>query len=155
MPTTYGSGSTGLRVTAYAGVPTDDALGLTEDGIRAVVEEFYRRARGDDLLGPVFEAHVASWEAHLTRMTDFWSAALLRTGRYSGRPIEAHRAIEGLGPHHFDRWLALFEETVHDLHTPREAEAYLSRARLMREGMVKVLGRGARWGQDPEVPQAR
>ena len=33
--------------------------------------------------------------AHLARMTDFWSAALLRTGRYSGRPVERHRSIEG------------------------------------------------------------
>ena len=50
--------------------------------------------RRDERLGPVFEAHVHEWDVHLARMTDFWSAALLRSGRYSGRPVERHRAID-------------------------------------------------------------
>jgi hemoglobin len=107
--------------------------------IRDVVEEFYRRARRDDRLGPVFESHVDSWDVHLARMVDFWSAALLRTGRYSGRPVERHRAIEGLGLEHFDRWIALFEATVRDLCAPAEAAAFLARGVRMREGMTRSL----------------
>ena len=76
-------------------------------------------------------------------MTDFWSAALLRTGRYSGRPVEQHRAIDGLSRGHFDRWIELFEATVRDLCPAREAEAFLVRARRMRDAMTKVLGLGA------------
>ena len=56
----------GLGVTEYVGIPHADAEGITEDGIRAVVKEFYRRARRDDRLGPVFEAHIEEWETHLT-----------------------------------------------------------------------------------------
>jgi hemoglobin len=133
----------GLAITEGRGVPHADAEGITEERIRAVVVEFYRRARRDDRLGPVFEAHVGDWCTHLGRMTDFWSAALLRTGRYSGRPVERHREIEGLDAGHFDRWVELFEETVRDLCPPREANAFLSRARRMREGMTKVLGLAA------------
>ena len=107
--------------------------------IRDVVEEFYRRARLDDRLGPVFESHVDDWDDHLGRLADFWSAALLRTGRYSGRPIEVHRAIDGLGLGHFDRWAELFEATVRDLCPPAQAEAFLARARRMRDAMTKVL----------------
>ena len=106
-----------------AGVPRDrrpdaDAEGITEDRIRAVVVEFYRRARLDDRLGPVFEEHVRGWDEHLDRMTDFWSAALLRTGRYSGSPVERHGEIDGLAVGHFDRWIDLFEATVRDLCPP-------------------------------------
>jgi hemoglobin len=140
MSTSVHTGSHGMVMTAYPAMPCDDAEGITEGGIRAVVEEFYRRARRDDRLGPVFEAHIEQWERHLTRMTDFWSAALLRTGRYSGRPVETHRSIEGLDARHFDRWISLFEETVRDLCPPAEVEAYLVRARRMREGMTRVLG---------------
>jgi hemoglobin len=136
------SRSYGLPVTEGLGVPHSDAEGVTEDQIRAVVVEFYRRARRDDLLGPVFETHVHGWDEHLGRMTDFWSAALLRTGRYSGRPVERHREIDGLSAGHFDRWIGLFEDTVRDLCPPREAKAFLVRARRMREGMTKVLGLG-------------
>lgn len=140
MALSYPTRPYGLATTEGLGVPHADAEGVTEDRIRAVVVEFYRRARRDDRLGPVFEAHVGEWDAHLARMTDFWSAALLRTGRYSGRPVERHREIDGLSAGRFDRWVELFEDTVRDLCPPREAEAFLVRARRMREGMTKVLG---------------
>ncbi|HMB04520.1 MAG TPA: group III truncated hemoglobin [Isosphaeraceae bacterium] len=140
MALSYPTRPYGLATTEGLGVPHADAEGVTEDRIRAVVVEFYRRVRRDVRLGPVFEAHVGAWGAHLARMTDFWSAALLRTGRYSGRPVERHREIDGLSAGHFDRWVELFEDTVRDLCPPREAEAFLVRARRMREGMTKVLG---------------
>lgn len=136
--------SYGLPITEGAGIPYPDAEGISEELIRSVVVEFYRRARRDPSLGPVFESYVQSWDVHLDRMTDFWSAALLRTGRYSGRPVEQHRAIDNLSSAHFSRWLDLFDATVHDLCSPPEAEAFLIRARRMREGMVKVLRLGSK-----------
>jgi hemoglobin len=132
--------SYGLSVTEQAGTPHHDAEGITQKLIHDVVVEFYERARRDTQLGPVFEARVDDWEAHLSRMTDFWSAALLRTGRYSGRPVEHHRAIPSLTARHFDRWVELFEATVRDLCSPRDAEAFLVRAQRMRDGMTMVLG---------------
>ena len=140
MAPLYPTRSYGLATTEGPGIPHADAEGVSEDLIRVVVDEFYRRARWDDRLGPVFEAHVGEWDVHLARMTDFWSAALLRTGRYSGRPVERHRNIDGLSAGHFDRWIELFEDTVRDLCPPREAKAFLVRARRMREGISKVLG---------------
>jgi hemoglobin len=119
--------------------PDADAEGIDENLIRAVVADFYRRARQDVLLGPVFESHVGDWDAHLGRMYDFWSAALLRTGRYSGQPVERHRLIGELGAAHFDRWIELFEETVRDSCPPRLVDAFLVRARRMRDGMIMVL----------------
>jgi hemoglobin len=143
MSPSYSTPTYGLAVTEDIGVPHADAEGTTEDQIRAVVVEFYRRARRDDRLGPVFETHIQGWDEHLARMTDFWSAALLRTGRYSGRPVERHRAIAGLRLGDFDRWVELFEATARDLCPDREAEAFLVRARRMRDAMTKVLGLGA------------
>jgi hemoglobin len=126
-------------VTEGAEAPHPDADGITEALIHDVVVDFYRRARRDERLGPVFEAHVEEWEGHLARMTDFWSAALLRTGRYSGRPVERHRSIAGLDEAHFDRWIELFEATVGDLCPPEQAIAFLSRARRMRVAMTKIV----------------
>jgi hemoglobin len=130
----------GLPLSERPALPDADAEGITEDLIRDVVTEFYRRARRDGRLGPVFEAEVDDWDVHLSRMRDFWSAALLRTGRYSGRPVERHRSIAGIAAGHFDRWLDLFEETVRDLCPSGQADAFLVRARRMRDGMIMVLG---------------
>jgi hemoglobin len=142
----YGSGAVasaprryGLPLSERAALPDADAEGITETRIRDVILEFYRRARRDSRLGPVFEAHVEDWDLHLARMQDFWSSALLRTGRYSGRPVERHRSIAGITAGHFDRWIELFEETVRDLCPPRQADAFLVRARRMRDGMIMVL----------------
>lgn len=135
LPRGYSSALTEVR-----GEPDDDARGISEELIAGVVAEFYRRARRDVRLGPVFEAHVGDWSAHLSRMNDFWSAALLRTGRYSGRPVERHREVGGLDVGHFDRWMALFEETVRDLCPPEAVSAFVVRARRMREAMPRALG---------------
>jgi hemoglobin len=140
MPIQSSSGrSYSLPIRSYVALPNDDAEGVTEEMIRSVVIEFYRRARRDVLLGPIFEAHIAEWPEHLDRMTDFWSAALRKTGRYTGNPVESHRRVPSLAAGHFDRWIILFEQTVRDLCPPREAEAFLARALRMRERLTKAL----------------
>lgn len=130
---------TALPITERSGTPDDDAIGLTEEKINEVVVEFYRRTLLDERLEPVFSSHVHDWDEHLSRMTDFWSAALLKSGRFSGRPVERHRAIEGLSDEHFERWLVVLESTVRDLCIPRHAGAFLLRARRMRVGMTRAL----------------
>ncbi|SIO58553.1 hemoglobin [Singulisphaera sp. GP187] len=128
-----------LPLTEPVGLPHPDAEGITEGLIHDVVMEFYQRARRDGQLGPVFEAHIHEWESHLGRMIDFWSTALLRTGRYSGRPVERHRLIDALSEAHFGRWIELFEATVRDLCPLQEADAFLVRAQRMRDGLTKSL----------------
>ena len=68
---------------------------LDETMIRAVVHGFYERIREDPLLGPVFDSRIAAddWPRHLQRMCDFWSATLLRTARYQGRPLPPHTRL--------------------------------------------------------------
>lgn len=129
----------GLSLTERPSAPHADALGITEALIRAVVDEFYLRARDDDQLGPIFNHYVQDWDHHLAKMVDFWSAALLKTGRYSGRPIERHRLISELSAKHFDRWIELFDATTRDLCQPAQARAFLIRAHKMRDAMSKNL----------------
>ncbi len=103
---------------------------LTEDLIRRVVFGFYDKVRADPELAPVFDAVIApgDWPAHLDRMCDFWSSVLLRTGRYSGRPMPKHLALPDLGDAHFHRWLGLFRETVRTMCPPAVADLFLDRA---------------------------
>lgn len=132
----------GLSLTEGIGAPHADAREITEELIRAVVDEFYQRARDDGDLGPIFNHHVQDWDRHLSKMVDFWSAALLKTGRYSGRPIERHQLIANLSPQHFDRWIDLFDAVARDLCPPDAARAFLTRALRMRDAMTKNLDVG-------------
>lgn len=104
--------------------------GLDPTMIRRVVEEFYALAREDEVLGPVFRAHVpdAQWAAHLDKITAFWTALMLGGGGYSGRPMGKHLAIDDLGDRHFARWLAVFRHTVTTLCPPQTAQMFIDRS---------------------------
>jgi hemoglobin len=101
-----------------------------EEAIRRCVRSFYGKARVDDLLGPVFAATVPDWDHHLARVDDFWSHALLGTERYKGHPYPVHVNLS-IGPEHFPRWLALFEETALDTLPAELAKKAIAKARHM------------------------
>ncbi|NGP18761.1 group III truncated hemoglobin [Devosia aurantiaca] len=104
--------------------------GLDEAMIRAVVAEFYARARQDDVIGPVFNRVILGpeWPRHLETIADFWSSMLLGSGRYGGRPMPRHMAIPELSDVHFMRWLRLFRETVTELCPPEIASIFIERS---------------------------
>ena len=101
---------------------------IDEEMIHRLVHRFYGRVRGDAVLGPIFERVIQDWDTHLAKMCDFWSATLLRTGRYDGRPLPPHLAIPGLAEQHFRRWLTLFRATVRELCPPEVAALFMDRA---------------------------
>jgi hemoglobin len=82
-----------------------------EAAISSCVRAFYQKAREDALLGPIFAATVEDWDVHLRVVADFWSHALLGTDRYQGKPFVVHARLP-VELEHFDRWVALFEETA-------------------------------------------
>jgi len=84
----------------------------TEADIQLLVDRFYERALADPLLAAVFIdfAHV-DFSHHLPQLYDFWSGILLGTNRYQGFPMRKHFPLP-IGLAHFERWLALFHETV-------------------------------------------
>ena len=105
----------------------------TEEDIRRFVLRFYAAVRADTELGPIFEGRIGDrWDSHLERMVDFWSSVLLASGRYTGSPLDVHRAIPGIESSHYDRWLDLFEATLHDVLEEPIASDVVARARRMR-----------------------
>jgi hemoglobin len=108
----------------------DTPEGLDDGVVRAVVDEFYARARRDDVIGPVFNRIIpdAEWPDHLSKIADFWSSMLLGTGRYNGRPMPKHMAIPELSDAHFMRWLRLFRETVEEICPPDIAALFVERS---------------------------
>ena len=110
-----------------------------EAEVAAVIARFYRRVMEDPLLAPVFEAHVTDWDPHLATMHDFWMSVVYRVGRYAGNPLRVHRALDGLRPEHFRRWLALWEQTVRETATPGVAPTLIADAQWMGAAMSARL----------------
>jgi hemoglobin len=107
-----GPPASALPLTASPLATPSLANDVSEDDIRRLVDAFYSAVRDDGLIGPVFAERVRDWSVHLPKMYSFWSSVVRRTGRYAGRPFEAHQQIDGLSGPHFERWLALWEVTV-------------------------------------------
>jgi hemoglobin len=88
----------------------------TPEEIAELVRRFYADVAQDDLLGPMFnDVAQVDWSEHLPKLTAFWCRALLGLPGYSGNPFQAHAAVhrkQAFTPAHFQRWLALFHETV-------------------------------------------
>jgi len=114
---------------------------LTEDGIRSLVDAFYGKVRRDPALGPVFERAIAdeAWPEHLAIIADFWSSVMLKTGRYRRNPFSAHQRVEGISPELFDRWLALWDETSHEVLADDAADAIHAKAILIADSLKAGL----------------
>ena len=110
------------------------ATGIDEALISDLVEGFYKKVRADPLLGPVFAERIEDWEPHLAQMKRFWSSVALATGVYGGRPMPKHMRLP-VDAEHFDRWMALFEETAQELCTPLDARHFVARARNIAESL--------------------
>ncbi len=108
--------------------------GITEAMIEDLVRTFYGRARLDPLIGPIFQAHVSDWEAHIAKISAFWSSVALLTGRYHGQPMAAHLPLPIDTPE-FDRWLELFAATARELCPPAAAAHFLERAHRIADSL--------------------
>ena len=108
--------------------------GIDEAMIERLVHGFYDRVRKDDLIGPVFNARISDWGPHLRQMCAFWSSVALMTGAYHGQPMHKHLPLP-VDARHFDRWLALFEETARELCPPAAADHFIERARRIAESL--------------------
>jgi hemoglobin len=104
---------------------------ITEAMIADLVATFYARVRQDPQLSPVFE-RVKDWDDHLSRLCDFWSSVALMSGRYHGQPMLVHLSLQ-IGPRHFDRWLALFEQAATDVCPPAAAAHFVEKARRIAD----------------------
>lgn len=126
--------------------------GITEAMIEQLVRAFYAKVRADQVLGPIFDARIRDWEPHLQQMFAFWSSVALMTGRYHGTPMVKHIRLP-VDAAHFDRWLALFDETACEVCPPRAAEHFMERAQRIASSLEMgiastqgvILGRGERF----------
>ena len=105
-----------------------------------LVSTFYKKVRADKVLGPIFNAQIKDWEAHLEHLTTFWETSLFFTRKlekkYKGNPLEVHVKVDkainnSITEHHFGIWLNLWLKTIDELFEGDYAENAKRRARKM------------------------
>jgi len=112
---------------------------VSDDDISRLVDAFYGRVRHDPELGPIFEKAIGGrWAPHLANMKDFWSSVVNMSGRYKGRPLPPHARLP-IAPRHFERWLALWNETTGDVLPPATAAIFREKAARIAESFQLAL----------------
>jgi len=107
---------------------------IDEALIDTMVETFYEKIRNDAQLGPIFNTRIdGRWPEHLAKMKDFWSSLMLTTGRYKGRPMQAHMRMSEVKPEDFARWLELFRANAREVCRDDIAAAFIRRAEKVAE----------------------
>ena len=111
---------------------------IDEPLIERLMHAFYARVRLDPLIGPIFNSRIQDWGPHMQRICDFWSAVMLRSGRYRGQPMRLHLPLP-IDSAHFDRWLDIFERTAREECSTEVAEQFVQRARTIGRSLEMGL----------------
>ena len=115
--------------------------------IEQLVRAFYKKVRKDELLGTFFNSTITTeeaWEEHYKLLTAFWELNLLDKKGFNGNPALAHQGVDKSFKHsittkHFDRWVAIWKETIDESFEGEIAENAKRRASNMAKGMYKKV----------------
>lgn len=122
------------------GIGVNPRSDIDEAGLERLVHAFYARVREDAELGPIFNAAITDWPEHLEKLTAFWSSVMLTSGRYKGQPVPAHmKHRDRINSALFDRWLALWGRTAHEMMSPAAAAALEGKAARIAESLKLAM----------------
>lgn len=96
--------------------------------VELLVNSFYGKVLQDELLKPFFAK--MDFDRHKPRMIHFWCFVLLDEPGYTTDVTKMHMHMP-LEQVHFDRWLALFYETVDEFFAGEKANLAKQRAMLV------------------------
>ena len=110
------------------------------EDIELLISSFYGKAGTDEVIGYIFNEVVEMhWEEHIPVICSFWNSVLFAKGGYRGNVIRKHielNNLENLQTAHFDRWVELWEQTVHENFEGEKAAEAIQRAKTMKELMM-------------------
>lgn len=101
--------------------------------IEILIEEFYRKAQRDPIIGHFFNKEVNNaWEEYIPTICDSWESLLLGTAKKKNSQLDIKQLFNGaetIKPVHFQRWLSLFEKTIDENFEGEKAEEAKSKAK--------------------------
>lgn len=114
--------------------------------VNDLVNAFYAKIRKDELLGPIFNRHIAAqkWPEHLEKLTDFWETNLFGVMKFKGNPTLKHIQVDAnlehtIEPLHFEKWLKIWFETINENFEGELALRAQESARKMATGQYMMI----------------
>lgn len=98
------------------------------ENIALLIDSFYDKVLKDDLLASHFK-HI-NFEEHKPQIVKFWAMVLLDETGYTTNVFDKHKNLP-IQQAHFDRWLALFNQTLDELFEGENVELAKQRAAVL------------------------
>ena len=117
------------------------------EDLTQLMKSFYHKALQDDVIGHFFnEVAPLQMDTHIPLIVDFWETIVFDKAKYSGNVLGVHEHLHQLSAfkeEHFNRWVALFKETVNELFFGEKAEMIKQRAESIATVMkIKLVHSG-------------
>jgi hemoglobin len=115
--------------------------------IEALMASFYSVAMKDETIGHFFtEVVPLNLEKHIPLISDFWETVIFDKAVYRGNVFGVHEHIHTLfafEDKHFERWVALFKQTVNESFVGSNAEKIKQRGESIATVMrIKLVHSG-------------
>ena len=108
----------------------------TYEECKFLIERFYEKLALDEHIGHYFRD--LDLGKHIPRVAEFWAFILIDRTGYTGNMMDAHARLP-LKVGDFDRWLALFHETVSEHFSGEKANLAIERSTLIAWTMKSKL----------------
>lgn len=117
----------------------------TPETIKVFVEEFYEKVLADEILAPIFiDVAKINIEEHFLKIRSYWEKMLLKNPEYKRHMMNIHRAVHANFPFtdkEFERWVALFLETIEEKYAGPMADRAKKLATTIAFNMNNVLNK--------------
>jgi hemoglobin len=90
------------------------------------------------LVGPIFNAQISDWPAHLEIIGSFWTRMAGGPSLYFGQMPAKHLSL-GLNVNHFQVWLQLWEFNCRSYLAPAEAQEMIRLAHDIGRRLKNIL----------------
>ncbi len=108
------------------------------DGLLQLLRHFYADVRQHNVIGPIFNARIQDWPAHVAKIAEFWARVTGGPSTYTGQMPARHLGL-GLAPEHFAAWLELWDFNCRRRLAAPEADAMSRLAHEIGERLSGIV----------------
>jgi len=108
------------------------------EGILALLHYFYADVRQHQVLGPIFNARIHDWPAHVRKIAEFWARQTGGPSQYGGGFAAAHLPL-GIRAEHFEHWLGLWDMNCRRNLAEREASEMSALAHSLAQRLAGIV----------------
>lgn len=124
---------------------------VDRESVGRLVRAFYAKILQDDVVGPYFlqalgpDMKSFKWLEHLHTLDKFWMQMMGEENNYRGSPFVPHAFLPNLTKEKFERWLAIFKQTLDEHYVNELSEKFYAKADNLATQFLALIEDDDEW----------